>query len=458
MTWSLSLLVVALLVLAALWATKRKRSAKLLDWLLSSDPKVWRRGKAAIWNARFDPTDLPRVYEVLRRAHPDDLQTPPAGLSARTLLFSKLGWTHDAGTVEFIRTAFPSLPPNPLTQSAALGVLTAINTRRSLETLLSLLEKHPLELSPTDAHGLFRMQTSQPMGRQQAALLFPRLFPLLSHPGLRQSIYRLLVHACANQALPSAVLEQCRPQLIDDFKAETRLRFAQSEESEDYYNSGETLHAIINAMAFLDPDQEVVALLSRLVSERTHRPRLVTYRTDLRLTGAAALLRMGVQPDPSVLEQLAADPNTRLALCEELQSLDETDLLPQAYRSQQGLAEADLVRWLSFKSEAGQPPLSIELLETRVLHNAADAARYYIFKFRYPDGDAVDMPPGWRFGVSGPWAVNAADLTVVKDRNTYSTFTPVEEMDLDDYFKDFGQPPNTCYLPRTPDVPYRHDE
>jgi hypothetical protein len=101
------------------------------------------------------------------------------------------------------------------------------------------------------------------------------------------------------------------------------------------------------------------------------------------LPAAAALtslLRLGHEPEPSVVTRVAADPEARRRLFEDLCELDRLELMPSGYRTQQALAEAELVEWLTYPAELGRPPTAIEFVELISADTDGGPVDLYVFR------------------------------------------------------------------------------
>ena len=84
--------------------------------------------------------------------------------------------------------------------------------------------------------------------------------------------------------------------------------------------------------------------------------RAATLPPDLAMFAAVSLLVRGRRVPKKDLERCAANANHRWRLWDILYAVDRLDAFPDAYRDQQLLAEADMVKWLEDPSEYGRPP------------------------------------------------------------------------------------------------------
>jgi hypothetical protein len=166
----------------------------------------------------------------------------------------------------------------------------------------------------------------------------------------------------------------------------------------------------------------LVALFVLFVVWRIYATHAGTRRTYLRLAAKIAPVNQALQegrtPRQVDLDVFAADRTTRKVLYETLEAHDRLDLFPDAFRTQEALAEADLAAWLSHPNEMGAPPDEIELMDTAAAPGR-DGQVYYVFRFRMraPHWAAGD---GWMAGVAGPYDLQGSLTT--HGRGTFSRF------------------------------------
>jgi hypothetical protein len=114
-------------------------------------------------------------------------------------------------------------------------------------------------------------------------------------------------------------------------------------------------------------------------------------------------LAAGQDPDPADLERFARDRATRRVLYDALQRHQKLSLFPSRYRTQESMAEADLVVWLTHPNELASVPDEMELMASLPVPGPGfDGQRYHLFRFRtQPPHWAADK--GWLAGVAGPY-------------------------------------------------------
>jgi len=145
-------------------------------------------------------------------------------------------------------------------------------------------------------------------------------------------------------------------------------------------------------------------------------------------------VRLGESAPTAALNAVAADPETRGALFDGLNECKRSDAFPRSELTQEKLAEAEMVHWLAYPTELGQPPDEIELMRT-IEEDAGESGggRYawFVFRFRVraPHPSAED---GWLAGVAGPFRKDEFPTTRTWG-DTFSTFTRWEEFTADEH-------------------------
>jgi hypothetical protein len=138
----------------------------------------------------------------------------------------------------------------------------------------------------------------------------------------------------------------------------------------------------------------------------------------------ASLLRLGQEPDPSAVARVAADPEARRSLFNALRELDRLELIPPEHRTQEALAESELVEWLTYPAELGRPPAEIEFAEVISAETDDGLVDLYVFRFR---ADTVRLRRGkWFAGVAGPYRRRDAPTTQGGGM-TFSAFEPWDD-------------------------------
>jgi hypothetical protein len=144
----------------------------------------------------------------------------------------------------------------------------------------------------------------------------------------------------------------------------------------------------------------------------------------LKLFAVVSLLRLGKQVEPRYVFEVAANADMRNWLHDRLEELGRLDLFPPALRTQEALAESNMVSWLTYPTELGREPDEIELMKVESFDSGRPdgVLDYYIFRFRtYPPHWAAKN--GWMAGVAGPFLRKEAPTTHSYG-DTFSKFEP----------------------------------
>ncbi len=137
-----------------------------------------------------------------------------------------------------------------------------------------------------------------------------------------------------------------------------------------------------------------VVLLLRGVTRREERVCAV-------VDPIAERLENGDEVTPDEIQKVAVHPEYRLMLYQMLDHYDRTDLLHEEHLTGRAQAEAFLCFWMLHPFELGEPPESIHLVETDTRRIGDREGRFYVFRFRMPEGHwAADE--GWELGLAGP--------------------------------------------------------
>jgi len=173
---------------------------------------------------------------------------------------------------------------------------------------------------------------------------------------------------------------------------------------------------------------------------RTHRPEALPVLKSaldmadprLKLFAAGALLEQGEQVTAAVWEAISASPETRGWAFRQLAHAGQLDLMPDKYRTQAALAEADLVNWLAYPTELGRAPDEIALADVVCMQLIGDVLPFYVFRFRmFPPHPAAGL--GWLAGVAGPYprgaGVSASAGGTFSRFDPFDSATPAEHVD-----------------------------
>ena len=112
----------------------------------------------------------------------------------------------------------------------------------------------------------------------------------------------------------------------------------------------------------------------------------------------------GAEPPLDLILQLAKDPETRNDTHGMLVYLKREHWFPREYRTQEAVAESDMVYWLCHPNELGCTPSQIELVHRESVETGMIPAHvlHFVFRFRTPKPRWA-ASRGWMVGVARPY-------------------------------------------------------
>jgi hypothetical protein len=277
----------------------------------------------------------------------------------------------------------------------ALDLLSGIDDTAAAETFMQFLLEHASEISSPPP--LIRLQR-QP---HHPEVFFPGLLELVKHELLANDVYLTTLAYCQKGLLPPDKLAGHAALFLAAYRVERDwLRPKQRDKGagwmwEEDYQAHRNRAALLLDLFSCPPIETMENDLREATSFRD--PRLAYF-------GIVSLLKHGKTVSTDVVNAVAASPEMRGWLYEELKRDHKIDLFPRRYLTQEAFAESEMVRWLVYPTELGRVPDEIELRKVV----SADTRRpdgildYYVFRFRTfkPHWAAKD---GWMAGVAGPF-------------------------------------------------------
>lgn len=278
---------------------------------------------------------------------------------------------------------------------AALSLLTRIPSQEATKAFVTLaLECARLgDLDQLSTQGF----DSNP---RDADILFPTLFGLAPlNPRLEWDVYLLGLTYAQSGMLSQGMLSNETGAVRAAYRRYAQvLRPQQSKQGvawmwEDEYGAArDKASLLLDFMGYLPTDAVEEDLREAL-----------TFR-DARLVHFAAmsLLRQGLDVASEALKRIAASPEMRGALYDELEKQGRLALYPAEHATQAALAEASMVHWLTFPTELATVPDEIELMKIVEVETTDGPAEYYLYRFRSFAPWAADH--SWMAGVAGPFS------------------------------------------------------
>lgn len=176
----------------------------------------------------------------------------------------------------------------------------------------------------------------------------------------------------------------------------------------------------------------VLLVINSILGSRRQRQ-----RARAKLAAVLDPMAAGREPDPVVVRDLAAQPETRNALYEALAEVNRQHLFPPEFRTRKAFAEADLAYWLAHPNELRNAPDEMELAQVVTLPAEDTTVEYYLFRFR-------TRPPhwaakkGWMVGVSGPY-LKDPDAPLADPSGTFSELEPFDARTPEEHVRAFHE-------------------
>lgn len=305
---------------------------------------------------------------------------------------------------------------HPKVRQQALRLLAELDEREAAVAYMDLLRRHAKS-------GEVPELIVGPLSRRprHPEIFFPELLDYTGVPHLAVTVCSLCLAFCRAGLLDAATLLPRLPQVLAVY-AERRDKLFPAQRLGDIAWMWED--------EYLPPRYEADELLDLLgffparAAEEELR-RALGYRDPLLKSFAVlSLLRLGQPVAPDQIEAVAASAEVRNRLFDCLAELGKLALFPDRFRTQEALAESDMVHWLTFPTELARVPDEIELMavvpiDTGTPDGFLDS---YVFRFRThpPHWAAKD---GWMAGVAGPFLRDDAPSTRSYG-GTFSAFAP----------------------------------
>lgn len=378
------------------WIRKFASVDRILNGLLHTKATVREKWMGALELKRLDEEQWKRVLKRLADPFPDETT------SERILELAS-----DHMTEQLIPPMAEVLGrlTQPDAKSKALGILTQLKTEHAVKAVYRFLAlPHSEDLDITTALSPIARNYKE-ADAAGARLLAPLLanYSRYAHLKEQYSIFLManwfaekgflnLAHT-RYQTFVTGVLKHAEG-IYEDVISKSPTGLVQY--SEDQWNPmvdyvEQTMYILVRLLGFAKC-RDALSLLTSLQSGVFHRRSTVAaIVAKYQITGQAA---------ESDLEQIAASPEGRYLLWEQLEAIGELWLFPSAYRDQQLLAEAEMVEWICHPMEYGRAPKAIEFIETRAITSPGkDPRTIYAFRFI----EETERGDRWVIGIAGPY-------------------------------------------------------
>jgi hypothetical protein len=301
--------------------------------------------------------------------------------------------------------------PTPFARTAALRIPANVGSREAVATLARLLSAppHPRE----DLASIW--WEAEP---RHAELVVPALVKHLDNEASRADVFDIALRLARTEPIAPEHAALLVPVALADLRS-VRPR---APTTFDW-----SAHNVDSALERRHRAERALVLIGRApATEETIEELSLWTGLDSVPAGAAvaSLVRLGVEPNSASVARIARDPEARASLFDALSELKRLDLIPPECRTQEALAEAQLVEWLTYPAELGRPPDETRFVETISAETDSGPADLYVFRVRAEGGQYTG--PTWFAGVAGPY-LRANSPTTAGGWMTFSAFEPWDE-------------------------------
>jgi hypothetical protein len=398
-----------------------KRLSQVPDWRLTL-PRTSRLLRAASEKMPPVVTDGENPFG---REHSEDIDTVDAG----AFLIGIVAECGRAEHIPIVEQCYAKYSTDA--RREALQLLMWLQTRDAAEATIRLIRSH----AGDDGEAIIHLWGWAEVP-DCADVFFPELFDLAKSDESEENVLDLLTAFVDYPETSIEVLDRCGLRIVELYRRhEKKLLPAQRAATTSvFYSKAYAMHR--------QPACKLLDLMAYCPTEegRQELQQAVNFRDPLlKLHAATALWRLGEGTPQNTLNDVAADPETRIELFGLLENRDALPQFPARYLSQAALAESDFVRWLIRDSGKGRPPAKIELAKVVTIDPQSDAGLldYYVFQFcmRPPKpGEA----PVWKAGVAGPYA-RSDQPTASSHEVPHSEFEPIENKWPEEHIGDLRQ-------------------
>ncbi len=300
-----------------------------------------------------------------------------------------------------------------------LRVLTGNGSEAGLRALVDTLLADPpgdarqcdLALAPLFQHD-----------RLSVDALFPRLMAAIEHPALAVQVLDLANHVTRSRFAARHPAADRLPQLLALYSGlVNQLQNLEQKPTEFATDATRLRQIVAGSVELLVSLSDALALIGDQRAVGKLRQALALSHRRLRAEGAAALARLGDEEGTKVLVRLAAEPGVRRRAIAYLEELGKLDDVPEDFRTETALAEAELAAWLAEPAQLGLPPHAIAQLDSRRLrwpgYDEPVDCHLFRYEYHFPRGVLRGV------GITGPRLdALATDITHLPPEDIYALY------------------------------------
>jgi hypothetical protein len=258
--------------------------------------------------------------------------------------------------------------------------------------------------------------------RLPVEVLFPRLLEGIEHPALAVQVLDLANHVTRRGMADKHPAAGRLPELLTLYSGlVNNLQSLEQKPAEFAADAGRLRQMVSGCVELLVSLSHALALIGDQRAVGKLRQALELSHRRLRAEAAAALAQLGDEEGTKALVRLAAEPNVRRRAIAYLEELGKLDDVPEEFRTEVALAEAELAAWLAEPAQLSLPPHVIAKLDSRRLRwpGYDEPVDCYLFRYEYqfPRGVLRGV------GIAGPLlGALATDVSHLPPEDIYAIY------------------------------------
>jgi hypothetical protein len=346
---------------------------------------------------------------VIAAAGRDYPETGLGGSINSRLLQSFWGF-HDAAFIPAFEAIYDTVADKSEAQETIIRALAEMGTAEAMQAILRLLAR------PTSENISLNTPLAVPLRETPrfGLALFPGLLAILPNLKYPAPGYEIVLSYVKAGHLQLQGFPDFRDQAIARAQhfvnQETQRNGPRADEAEWFqraHQAGE-FYALLRLLPLMDGssiDQLLQTVLEapELFPDQSDGGLILQGGTILKLVAMEGILHRGGRVDPLWMEGIAATPRFRWRLWHHLESTRRLDLFPLRYRTQENLAEAEMVQWLEYPTEYANAPEEIVLFAVAHFQLSGPSRESaYFFRFRHSE----HSDGRWEVGMAGPYSVS----------------------------------------------------
>jgi hypothetical protein len=341
------------------------RAQELLDNLLSSDSAVFHSALNLMDDAPFSVADIPALRKALLNHYPLATYSSIYPLTPTEKISKALMEIGDPSIASYAMKAYLQPSERTLLEQSLLLNLIAQDPRSNTFRFIS----EQLLSVPADsliAEDVFYSMCNDP---DELSFVFPDMLPLINHTSMQNGMLALINNMLQRDSIKPEMILPYEKQILT--LLEKGMETPENEEEPGYYDSQYRAMNIAGKIA----SPECERLLNKAVA---------TYKKDLKLRATMELVIMNKPPAPSILESLAANPDFRYHMYEEMFDQKKETLFPSGYARQNLMAESYL--WTKAGEEGNTLSINAAGQKQTTIEGTTLTVYFFIIDFIAKDG------------------------------------------------------------------------